>query len=359
MGTKQATNVQKLSHPLVSISLIGAALILAAFLIWQGVTAAGTPDPTIAHLSPLVAVLDIAALVFREGIECVVVLTAVTASLRGANSSFRKPIGAGVAVGAVVTLITWFIAVRIISDLTTVIPALALQAWTGLLAIVVLLIVMNWFFHKVYWTGWISFQNRRKQSLLGQAKTPGASQASLLWGLGFLGFVSLYREGFEVVLFLQSYRLQLGDTVVFYGALVGILFSAILAFLSFVGNRRLPYKRMLVVTGVVLAVVLFIMVGEQVFEMEQAGWFSAAPVGWLSWVPDWAGIWLSVFPDWYTIIAQVVAMLLVVGSYFLSRYQAVLLPKKRGVAPYKLRESEPAMGEVALPAISALDVGQG
>jgi high-affinity iron transporter len=46
--------------------------------------------------------------------------------------------------------------VRILSDLGEGISALALQAATGLIAVVVLLIVMNWFFHKLYWTGWIT-----------------------------------------------------------------------------------------------------------------------------------------------------------------------------------------------------------
>lgn len=348
----------KVLRPLITTGLIAAALILAAFLVWQGVTAAGNPDPTVAHISPLVAVLNIAALVFREGIECVVVLTAITASLRGSNRFYRGPIGIGVVVGAVVTLITWFIAVSIISDLTTVVPALALQAWTGLFAVIVLLVVMNWFFHKVYWTGWISFHNRRKRSLLEQAKSAGTSRAGLFWGLGVLGFASFYREGFEVVLFLQSYKLQLGGTVVFYGALVGMLFSGILAFLSFVGNQRVPYKRMLVLTGILLAMVLFIMVGEQVFEMEQAGWFSAVNVVWLDWVPSWAGTWLSIFPDWPTVIAQVVAMGLVFGSYYLSRYQAVLLPKKHGVTPYALRESAPTAEVVGMP-LSALEASKG
>ncbi|HTK09031.1 MAG TPA: FTR1 family protein [Ktedonobacteraceae bacterium] len=349
MGTSTTARKTQSPHPLITGGLICAALVIAVLLVWQGVVAAGTPDPTTPHLSPLVAVLDIASLVFREGIECVVILTAITASLRGANQSYRKPIGLGVVVGIVATLITWFIAVRIISDLTTVVPALSLQAWTGLLAVVVLLIVMNWFFHKVYWTGWISFQNRRKQQILEQAKNPDSARASLLWGLAFLGFVSFYREGFEVVLFLQSYYLQLGGTVVFFGAMVGVLFSAILAFLSFVGNQHVPYKRMLVLTGALLAIVLFIMVGEQVFEMEQAGWFSAAPIGWLSWIPDWAGIWLSIFPDWFSFFAQVVAILLVIGSYFFSRYRAVLLPKKHGVTPYTWRESEPATEVVGTP----------
>lgn len=349
MVKKGTPNEPVLARNLVTVCLIAAALVIAALLIWQGATAAGTPDPTAPHLSPLVAILDIAALVFREGIECVVVITAVTASLRGTNSSYRKPIGVGVVIGAVVTLITWFIAVRIISDLTTVIPALDLQVWTGLLAIIVLLVVMNWFFHKVYWTGWITFHNRRKQSLLERANIPGASRLAVTGGLVLLGFSSLYREGFEIVLFLQSYRLQLGDTLVFYGALVGIVLSGILAFLSFVGNRRVPYKRMLVLTGALLAIVLFIMVGEQIFEMEQAGWFSPLPITWLSWVPDWAGIWLSLFPDWITLLAQTGVLVLVLGSYYVSRYQAILLPKKRGVTPYARRESEPEAETAATP----------
>jgi high-affinity iron transporter len=60
---------------------------------------------------------------------------------------------------------------------------------------------MNWFFHKVYWTGWISMHSRRKQQLMKES-----SRAKLWLGLALLGFSSVYREGFEVVLFLQSYR---------------------------------------------------------------------------------------------------------------------------------------------------------
>ena len=74
------------------------------------------------------------------------------------------------------------------------------QAATGLLAIIVLLVVMNWFFHKVYWTGWISMHRRRKQ--LDQGRVAAATLAGARAGV--LGFSSVYREGFEVVLFLQN-----------------------------------------------------------------------------------------------------------------------------------------------------------
>lgn len=342
MAASTSSTENRSQQRLVTSGLIAGSLIIVAFLIWQGVTADGNPDPTVPHTSSAVAVFDIAALVFREGLECILVLSAITAGLMGSNQPYRRPIGIGAVVGFVATLITWFIAITIIDDLTNSISALSLQAWTGLVAIIVLLIVMNWFFHKVYWTGWISFQNRRKRSLLQNAKDPGSSRTRLLWGLGILGFVSFYREGFEVVLFLQSYRLSMGGEIVFYGALIGLIFSGIVAFLTFVGHHRLPYKRMLIFTGILLAVVLFIMVGEQVNEMQLAGWIGTTNISWLQWIPDWAGTWLSVFPNWETVIAQVITIALVLGCYFLARYQAVQLPKKHGQTPYQAQETPPS-----------------
>ena len=49
---------------------------------------------------------------------------------------------------------TWFAAIAVIGAVGG--PGLEIQAATGLLAVVVLLVVMNWFFHNIYWTGWIS-----------------------------------------------------------------------------------------------------------------------------------------------------------------------------------------------------------
>jgi len=331
------------------VLLVAGGLAVLGVLIWQGVTAAGNPDPTVAGTSSPVAVFDIAALVFREGLECVLVLSAITAGLLGSQQSYRKPIGAGAAVGMVATLITWFIAVRIVDDLTGSFSALAIQAATGLLAIVVLLIVMNWFFHKIYWTGWISFQNRRKKGLISSAGDPDASKRRLLLGLGLLGLASVYREGFEVVLFLQSYRLRMGNEIILYGALIGLFLSGVVALLTFAGHKHLPYKRMLIITGVLLAMVLFVMVGEEIFEMQQAGWIGAHQVGWLSWIPDWAGVWFSIFPNWETLGAQVLGVGFVLGCYFLAKYQAVLLPKRRGLKPFAMRERPPEADVTPLP----------
>jgi high-affinity iron transporter len=308
---------KSLSWPSRILLTIGA-LFVTGILIWQSVTAAGAPDPTQPQNSRWVAILDIGVLVFREGLECILVLAALTASMTGNREPQRRPVAAGAAIAFLATLITWFIAVRIVHDLTDSFSALDVQAATGLLAVIVLLVVMNWFFHKVYWTGWISMHGRKRKELVGNADEK--SKAGLLWGLGLLGFASLYREGFEVVLFLQSYYLKLGGQVVLGGAALGLLFSGIVAMLTFVAHRRLPYRKMLILTGIMLGVVLLVMVGEQAQEMQLAHWIPTTQIGWLAhWVPDWAGLWFSIFPTVETLLAQLLAAVLVLGSYFVTR----------------------------------------
>src|SRR6059058_626134 len=305
--------------PALRIGVIVAALFVTAMLIWQGVTAHGAPDPMRPNTSQTVAFLDIGILVFREGLECILVLAAITASMTGAKRDHRRPVALGAGLALAASVITWFVAVRIVGSLSDNMSALDLQAATGLLAVVVLLVIMNWFFHKIYWGGWIRAHNRRRKALLSNGNEIG--KQSLLWGLILLGFTSLYREGFEVVLFLQSYNLRFGGGVVLKGALLGIALSGIVAVLTFVLQQRLPYRKMLITTGVLLGVVLLVMVGEQAQEMQLAHWISTTPIASLvPMIPRWMGLWFSVFPTYETLIAQFIAAVLVIGSYYAARH---------------------------------------
>ena len=330
-----------MSRPKVRPFLIAGGFICAlcvlAVLIWQGVTAHGAPNPESPSTGPAMAFLDIGVLVFREGLECILVLAALTASMTGARAIYRRPIALGAGLGFVATGITWLIAITIMKQLIESVPALDLQAATGLLAVVVLVVIMNWFFHKIYWGGWIRAHNRRKKSLLADAEINGRAQRKLLWGLILLGFTSMYREGFEVVLFLQSYRLKFGNLVVLEGALVGIILSGMVAVMTFGLQRRLPYRQMLVTTGILLGGVLLVMVGEQGQEMQLAHWISTTPIPALeSILRPWMGMWFALFPTVETLTAQAIAAIVVIGSYYAARRMGrkaaaatAALPRKR------------------------------
>lgn len=322
---------------------IGGVILLA----WSALSASGgTPDPTASsHLSHGAVVVDSGLLVFREGLETILVLAAVTASMMGATATYRKPVAAGAGVGFGATVATWFIAAWAIGQLGG--GGLAVQAATGLLAVIVLLVVMNWFFHKVYWTGWISNHNKRRKRILDRAGIDG--RRATMIGLVVLGLTSVYREGFEVVLFLQNLRVSYGDGVVLEGVAIGLALTLAVGAITFLAHHKLHYKRMLIVTGILLGVVLIVMVGESVQEMQLAGWLPTTTVPLA--IPGWVGLWFAIFPTVEGLVAQFLAAALVVGSYYGAEYVRVRRPRARGKLAAQRPEAPPRpAGEVAVQA---------
>jgi high-affinity iron transporter len=77
---------------------------------------------------------------------------------------------------------------------------------------------------------------------------------------------------------------------------------------------------MLITTGILLGVVLLVMVGEQTQEMQLAHWISTTEITSLkNYMPPWMGLWFAVFPTVETLVAQLIAAVLVIGSYFAAR----------------------------------------
>src|SRR3954462_9368673 len=148
------------------------------------------------------AVFNSAIIVFREGLEAVLIFAAVTASFLGANKARRRPVVAGAAVAFAAAVVTWFLVQALLGAASGLGPRL--EAITGFIAIVVLLLILNWFVHKVYWSEWIGRHHRQRKRVLARVGV------SATLGLVLLGFTSVYREGIEVVLFLQTLELQAG-----------------------------------------------------------------------------------------------------------------------------------------------------
>jgi high-affinity iron transporter len=268
-------------------------------------------------------VTNSAILVFREGLEAVLILAAITASFVGARRRLRKPVLWGAMLGLLASIVTWVIASTLIESLAT--SGEKLEAITGLVAIAVLLLVTNWFFHRVYWSEWIGRFHRRRKALEKIDKT-GFISAQVL-GFVLLGLTSVYREGFETVLFLQSLQVSAGTATVVEGAALGLALTFAVGAFTFVLQRKLPYKRMLVVTGVMIGFVLVMMVGQTARTMQGVGWLPITPVG--GEPPYWLGVWFGVYPSWETLGAQVIAAVFVIGSFFVAKELKVRRPSRR------------------------------
>ncbi len=278
------------------------------------------------HVSRTTIVVNGAIIVFREGLEAILILAAISASFVGAKRHLRRPVLIGAFAGLGATLLTWLVAQVMLHMLGD--GGLELQAVTGLIAIGVLLLVTNWFFHRVYWSEWIARFNRRRRAL-ERWEGLGFLSGQML-GLVLLGLSSVYREGLETVLFLQALQTSAGTGATALGAGIGLGATLIVGTVTFKLQRKLPFKRMLILTGVLIALVLAVMVGTTVHNLQGIGWLPTTPTAFA--VPMAWSTWLGVFPTWEGIFAQAGSLVFVLGSYFAAREIQVKRPRRRAMA---------------------------
>jgi high-affinity iron transporter len=279
-------------------------------------------------------VTNSAILVFREGLEAVLILAAITASFVGVRRRLRRPIFVGASLGLLASAVTWLLAQTLLQSLDRY--GEKLEAVVGLVAIGVLLLVTNWFFHRVYWSEWIGRFHRQRRRLEKVSRTGFISAQAL--GLLILGLTSVYREGFETVLFLQSLELSAGTATVLEGTGLGLLLTLAVAVAIFLLERKLPYKRMLVFTGVMIGFVLVVMVGQTARTMQGTGWL---PITSIDVEPaPWLGLWFGVYPTVETVLAQVVAAAFVIGSYVVAQEVRVKRPQRRAGRRPAAREED-------------------
>src|SRR5215216_1472679 len=85
--------------------------VLAGLVYLMATADTGPTDPTEVGgpQSHATVVFNSSVIVFREGLEAVLIFAAVTASMVGGNQGRRKPVaaGAGIAFGA--TILTWLV----------------------------------------------------------------------------------------------------------------------------------------------------------------------------------------------------------------------------------------------------------
>lgn len=283
--------------------------------------------------APTAVAVNAAVIVFREGLEAVLILASLMGSLRGAARALRRPLWWGAAVAFVATILTWFLARGVLSSLARY--GERLEAVVSLIAIGVLLLITNWFFHKVYWTGWLANFHARKRRIIGGA-------VGQWLGLMTLGVSSIYREGFETVLFLQALVLEAGSAAVMGGIALGLSGTLFVGVLVFALQARLPYKKMLIVTGVMIGAVLLVMVGNTVHALQVVGWMPLHPIRTLT-LPYWTGMWFGLYATWEGIALQILAGVFVIGSYVLAEH----LQQRRTQAAIRQHQGQTSIAQAA------------
>src|SRR5918995_4388 len=144
--------------------------------------------------APLLAFLFSFGILFREGLEAVLVIAILLGSLAsGRATGYRRPLGLGILAAVGATVLVWLLTTLVL-DIAPVQREL-LEGVTAVLAVVVLFLVSFWLVSQLE-------QKRRLEFM--RARVASAIAAGSTLAFAGLGFTAVFREGFETVLFYQA-----------------------------------------------------------------------------------------------------------------------------------------------------------
>ena len=220
--------------------------------------------------APAIAFAFSFSILFREGVEAVLLIAILLGSLAaGSASNYKRPLGWGVAAAVGATAVTWGLATLVI-DIAPLSREL-LEAVTALVAVVVLIAVSFWLVSRL--------EHKRRMEFM-RARVAGAMAAGTTAAFVGLGFTAVYREGFETVLFYQALSLfaeGLGLWV-WLGAISAAVALGGVGWAILKAGKRLPLKPMLIGGASVLLLLSIAFAGNAIRSLQSADLLAATPV---------------------------------------------------------------------------------
>jgi high-affinity iron transporter len=210
------------------------------------------------------------SILFREGLEAVLLVAILLGSLEAARAAnYRRPLAMGAAGAVLATAVTFALTMTVI-ELAPVNREL-LEAVAAVLAVGVLFAVTFWLVSRLEQKRWMEFMRSR----VSAAVTAGGAAA-----FAALGFTAVYREGFETVLFYQALTLYAEGLMLWValGAAAGAIALTGLGYAVFVLGKRLPIKPMLIAGASILLLLSVAFLGNAVRSLQSIDVIGATPI---------------------------------------------------------------------------------
>jgi FTR1 family protein len=274
-------------------------------------------DPGFA--APTLAFFFSFTILFREGLEAVLLLAILLGSLEaGRARNFRKPLGLGVLGAVVASALVWVLATVVI-DIAPLQREL-LEGVTAVVAVAVLFAVTFWLVARL--------EQRRRMEFM-RARTAGAIAAGSAIAFAGLGFTAVFREGFETVLFYQALILFAQGLLewVALGAAAAAAALGVVGWAVLKLGKRLPVKQLLLAGASTLLLLSVAFAGNAVRSLQEGDWISVTPIdgGWAR-LPVYLAELTGIHPTREGIFVQLVLL----GIYAVgAAYMFAWLPLRR------------------------------
>jgi high-affinity iron transporter len=246
-------------------------------------------------------------ILFREGVEAMLVVAALMAYLRRSGYADKvKVIWHGVAWALVASVA----AAWALNSLFQASGAQreTLEGITMLIASAVLIYVSYWLFAKREAERWQAFI----QDQMDRALSKGS-----LFTLGLVAFLAVFREGAETILFYQALISGASgpNTGIWAGMGMAAVVLVIVYLLIRLASMRLPLGLFFTATAFLLYVMAFIFTGKGILELQVGGLISTASEPCVPMIP-----WMGIFPTRETLIGQLLVLaLLPIGWLWMKK----------------------------------------
>lgn len=269
-------------------------------------------------IAPAIAFSTSFSIIFREGLESALIIGAILTYLEASrNERFKKHVYYGIVLAFAATAVTWFIAQYIINISGA--SRELIEAIAGVSAVAVLFWVSFWILNKVETKKWIEFVKAK----VWKATTTGSVMVFVM-----LSFFTVYREGFETVLFYQA-MLSFAKYMEWYvvaGMVVGLGVITAATFLVRKLGRKLPLRVLFGLTMGIGAYMSIAFMGNAVREFQEVGYISTTHlIGTVPRLDINTATMTGIHPTLETIVAQVILLAVyLVGSL----YVLVIQPRR-------------------------------
>ncbi|AJZ75310.1 FTR1 family iron permease [Candidatus Nitrosotenuis cloacae] len=270
------------------------------------------------QLAPAIAFTSSFAVIFREGLESVLILGAILTYLEASrNTRFKKYVHYGIVLAIAATAVTWVVAAYLIKISGA--NRELIEAIAALSATAVLFYVSFWILNKIEHKKWMEFVKAK----VWQASTTGGVAVFVM-----LSFFTVYREGFETVLFYEAMfgfakymELYVGlGFVLGIGTLLGIYYVTRKL------GKRLPLKMLFGLTMGVGAYLSIAFLGNAIRELQT---LDIVPFTSMLGIIPRLDINLAKMTGIYPTLETLIGQLIMLGIYMVAAsYVLVLRPKR-------------------------------
>ncbi len=286
--------------------------------------AAGEPAEEKQSDPKLLTFLGAFGIIVREGLEAILVIAAIIAYLvKSGNGRSVKNVYIGAAAGiaasfAAAAVLAWakqaFVGAGLAQEV--------IEGITALIAVCVLFYVSNWMISKAEAASWSRFIDGKVQSSVEQGSA---------FALAFTAFLSVFREGAEVVLFYQPMLSEGNPGMVWAGFGAGCVLLVFVYLAITKLSIKLPIKVFFTATSILMAVMCVSFLGSGIKELAEGNVFDLALR--VPGIPENDVIQiLGIYPWLETLVPQLILAIILLITFMIAHYRGKINALKAQIA---------------------------